>query len=209
MFAGGLATLAVTLAGIWTFSIWQAPSPTLSSSSQLSPTPPMKESAPPVSAQDTHALTATKAAGLSEAQATAAGGLGETKAPAVDSVPVAGNLGKVTTLRADLEEVRLKVAIAQEVEKLHPKPAPAPQLPLSLPLPEASKPTAMKQKESSPVVVSVQGVDGNATATVRSGAGTLETIRPGDRFNGGIVSAVSRSGVFVRRGSSTTTLAFE
>ncbi len=36
------------------------------------------------------------------------------------------NLEKMTSLRADLEEVRLKVAIAQEKEKLLPKqPAPA------------------------------------------------------------------------------------
>lgn len=208
MFAGGLVTLAVIIAGIWVFGIWQAPSPLGSSPSQPSPKPPMKEPALSISAQGTQppslpASTSTKAAGPSVTPAPV-----EARSSG-DFAPVAGNLGKVTALRADLEEVRLKVAIAQEVEKLHLKPIPTPQAQLSIPLSEVPRPAPVKHKESSPVVVSVQGVDGNATATIRSGAGVLETVRPGDRFNGGIVSAVSRSGVFVRRGNSTTTLTFE
>lgn len=208
IFVCGLVALAVIIAGVWVFGIWQAPFPPGSSSSQPSPKPPMKEPAPSASGQG------TQPPALSASSSTTAASSSVTPAPVEarssgDLAPVAGNLGKVTALRADLEEVRLKVAIAQEVEKLHPKPTPTPQPQLSLPLSEAPKPTAVKQKESSPVVVSVQGVDGNATATVRSGSGALETVRPGGRFNGGIVSAVSRSGVSVRRGSSTTTLAFE
>jgi type IV pilus biogenesis protein PilP len=208
MFAGGLVVLALISAGILAYSIWQTPSTPVSSSNQPSPKPPINEPALSESAQGTQPASlsvssSTKAASPSEAPAPAEAKSSE------NLIPVAGNLGKVTALRADLEEIRLKVAIAQEAEKLHPKPTPTPQPQLSIPLSEVPRPAPVKHKESSPVVVSVQGVDGNATATIRSGSGVLETVRPGDRYNGGVVSAVNRSGVSVRRGSSTTTLIFE
>ena len=123
------------------------------------------------------------------------------------SVPQSGNLGRMTELRADLEEVKVKVAIEQEKEKLNSKkttPAPQPQVIL----PEPPKPV-VKPKEASPVVISIQGMDGHASATIRSSTGSLVTVRPGDKFGGGVIAAVNRTGVWVRRGNSSTTLAFE
>ncbi|QAZ66119.1 type IV pilus biogenesis protein PilP [Solidesulfovibrio carbinolicus] len=114
----------------------------------------------------------------------------------------------MTSLRGDLEEIKLQVAIAQEKEKLLPKqvaPAPQPQMLL----PELPKPVAAKPNEAAPVVVSIQGVDGHASATIRSSAGSLVTVRPGDKFGGGVIASVSRNGVLVRRGNTSTALAFE
>ncbi|OLN30035.1 hypothetical protein DVDV_0830 [Desulfovibrio sp. DV] len=113
----------------------------------------------------------------------------------------------MTELRADLEEMKVMVAIEQEKEKLTSKkitPAPQPQVIL----PEPPKPV-VKPKEASPVVISIQGVDGHASATIRSSSGSLVTVRPGDKFGGGVITAVNRTGVLVRRGNSSTTLAFE
>jgi len=129
------------------------------------------------------------------------------KEAGVIPVPQSGNLGRMTELRADLEEMKVMVAIEQEKEKLNSKkttPAPQPQVVL----PEPPK-SVVKPKEASPVVVSIQGMDGHASATIRSSTGSLVTVRPGDKFGGGVIAAVNRTGVLVRRGNSSTTLAFE
>lgn len=133
---------------------------------------------------------------------------GEAVSKADPPVPVAGNLGVITTLRAQLEEMRIQAAIAQEREKLQPKAAPVQSQAIALPeLPRST--LAPKAKEASPVVVSIQGVDGRSTATIRLGSGQLVSLKPGDRFAGGVVSAIDRRGVSIRRGHTSTVLAFE
>ncbi|WP_157137646.1 type IV pilus biogenesis protein PilP [Solidesulfovibrio carbinoliphilus] len=119
----------------------------------------------------------------------------------------------MTELRATLDEVKLRVAIEQEREKLAPKlpvavpQAKTPQTPIMLP-PEPPKAPATPKKET-PVVVSMQGMDGRTSATIRGSSGRLQTVRPGDPFEGGVVNTITREGVLVRRGNTSTTLTFE
>lgn len=122
------------------------------------------------------------------------------------SGPVAGNLGVITGLRAQLEEVRLRAAIAQEAEKIQPKAPPQVQAQPVVAIPEASKPQAAGKPK--PVILSIQGMDGRPTATVRHGSEVV-SLRAGDRFNGGVVASIDRTGVSIRRGHSTTSLPFE
>lgn len=123
-------------------------------------------------------------------------------------VPVAGNLGVITALRAQLEEVRIQAAIAQEREKVQSKATPAQPQAIVLHEPPKTVP-APKPREASPVVLSIQGVDGHSSATVRLGSGQLMSLRTGDRFDGGVVSAIDRKGISIRRGHTSTILSFE
>lgn len=198
------ATVVLVFVGILIIRSWQEP--------QLPP----PASAPKTSAKIQTKEVASRADAL---PASAPKGSKEGEAPGIEmqpvavkeagaiSVPQSGNLGRMTELRADLEEMKVIVAIEQEKEKLNSKkntPAPQPQVIL----PEPPK-TVVKPREASPVVISIQGVDGHASATIRSSSGSLVTVRPGDKFGGGVITAVNRTGVLVRRGNSSTTLAFE
>lgn len=192
-------TLILVFVGVWAIRSWQEPQiPTAPKTPAKIQT---KDVASRASALPTSAPKEGEASGIEAQPFTVK------EAGAIASVPQSGNLGRMTELRADLEEIKVQVAIEQEKEKLNPKkttPAPQPQVIL----PEPPKPTA-KPKEASPVVVSIQGVDGHASATIRSITGSLVTVRPGDKFGGGVIAAVNRTGVWVRRGNSSTTLAFE
>jgi type IV pilus biogenesis protein PilP len=203
----GTATLVLVLAGGWAIWGWQEtklpPPPKLPPKSQTKDVASVSAPAPARSTGPSLSASAPKEAQAEESEIPPFT-VAATKA---DSLPKSGNLEKMTSLRADLEEVRLKVAIAQEKEKLLPK-QPAPASRPQVMLPEPPKPLAAKPREASPVVVSIQGVDGHASATIRS-AGNLVTVRPGDRFGGGVITAVNRTGVWVRRGNSSTALAFE
>lgn len=203
---GGLAVLSLLFMGHLALSTWFAPPPppvpVASKSYKASSRPP--------------AAQATQAKGAADTRESGAKSEGQPSAPpppgaAVPGVPVAGNLAVITTLRAQLEELRIQAAIAQEREKMLPKPvAVSAAQPKTLDLPEISTPQLdLKSRRTSPVVVSIQGVDGQSTATVRLQSGELVSVRPGDRFNGGVVGSVSRSGVTIRRGSASTILAFE
>lgn len=202
---GGLAVLSLLFMGHMALSKWLAPPP---------PPVPVASKAPKASRPP--AAQATQAKGAAESRESGAESEGQLSAPpatgaAVPGVPVAGNLAVITTLRAQLEELRIQAAIAQEREKMLPKPVVVSAAqPKTLDLPEIPTPQLdLKSRRTSPVVVSVQGVDGQSTATVRLQSGELVSVRPGDRFNGGVVGSVSRSGVTIRRGGASTTLAFE
>lgn len=201
----GLAVLSLLFMGHMALSKWLAPPP---------PPVPVASKAPKASRPPAAQATQTKNA--AEPQEPGAKSEGQPSAPSVPGVvvpgvPVAGNLAVITTLRAQLEEVRIQAAIAQEREKMLPKPvAVSAAQPKTLGLPEISTPRLeQKPSRTSPVVVSVQGVDGQSTATVRLQSGELVSVRPGDRFNDGVVGSVNRSGVTIRRGGASTTLAFE
>lgn len=135
-----------------------------------------------------------------------------TEAEIADSVPQAGNLAQLTSLRADLEVVKLQAQIAKEREKLLPKQPSLPAVKPQIAMPESLKSTSEAKPpalQSSPVVVSVQGVDGHASATIRTRHGGLVTVRVGQRFADGVIASVTRSGVQVRSGRNISTIAFE
>jgi type IV pilus biogenesis protein PilP len=203
----GLAVLSLLFMGHMALSKWLAPPP---------PPVPVASKAP--NASRPPAAQATQAKGAAETQEPGAKSENQPSAPpalapgaAVPGVPMAGNLAVITTLRAQLEELRIQAAIAQEREKMLPKPvAVSAAQPKTLGLPEIPTPQLeQKSRRTSPVVVSVQGVDGQSTATVRLQSGELVSVRAGDRFHGGVVGSVSRSGVTIRRGGASATLAFE
>jgi hypothetical protein len=76
-------------------------------------------------------------------------------------------------------------------------------------LPEPPKPWPQNRERLPRLLSPSRAWDGHASATIRS-AGNLVTVRPGDRFGGGVITAVNRTGrVWVRRGNSSTALAFE
>lgn len=203
----GTATLGLVLVGVWVLWGWQeVPSP-----AKLPPKPQTKEVASVSTPAPMRSTAPSPSASVpKEAQTKESEIPPFTVAAAIaDSVPKSGNLEQMTSLRAELDEVRLQVAIAQEKEKLLPKhPSPVPQQ--TAILPELPKPVAATQpRQPSPVVVSIQSADGRTSATIKSSAGNLMTVRPGDKFGGGVITAINRTGVLVRRGNASTALAFE
>lgn len=122
----------------------------------------------------------------------------------------AGNLGRITELRAMEEELELETKIAklrkekEEASRVTAVPA------LSLPplTPPASPAPGVPRRESSLVVLSVQGVDGKLSATVRTGSGQV-IVRPGSRLGNAMVTGISRQAVTIRRGGKTSALPFE
>ncbi|WP_027191466.1 type IV pilus biogenesis protein PilP [Fundidesulfovibrio putealis] len=199
---GVFAAVSLIYMGSLAVSQWMSPPPPpIPQSSKAPKTPTVKpgKDIPTPSSQETQ---------VRHPETSTANAQGETVPKAEPHIPVAGNLGVITTLRAQLEEMRIQAAIAQEREKIQPKAAPV--QPQAIALPELPKSTLVpKAKDASPVVVSIQGVDGRSTATVRLGSGQLVSLRPGDRFSGGVVSAIDRRGVSIRRGHTSTILAFE
>ncbi|WP_197084294.1 type IV pilus biogenesis protein PilP [Desulfovibrio sp. TomC] len=205
----GMATLGLVLVGVWVLWGWQEvdlPSPAkLPPKSQTKEVASVSAPAPVRSTAPSPLTPASKETQAKESEIPPF-----TVAAAIaDSVPKSGNLEQMTSLRAELDEVRLQVAIAQEKEKLLPKqPSPVPHQ--TAILSELPKPVAAAQpRQASPLVVSIQGADGYTSATIRSSAGTLMTVRPGDKFGGGVITAINRTGVLVRRGNASTALAFE
>lgn len=147
-------------------------------------------------------------------------------APASGSsaVPVsltAGNLGRLTDLKGELEELRIEVQLeelrAKKKSLLNPAPVAAPPVrvpELTLPAMTPPKSPPASSLELPPVrragtaVVSVRGVDGDVSALIRTGSGTV-TVRKGSRFGGGVVTSVSRQAVVVSRNGKTAVLPFE
>lgn len=136
-------------------------------------------------------------------------------------VPSAETLGDLTALRGEVEKLKLEVQkeelLAKKKSIREPAPVQAAPLvppPLSLPelVPPAQAPTMpavlARKRSSGPVVISVQGVDGDVSALVRTGSRTV-TLHRGDRFGGGVVTDITRKAVVIRRGAETAVLPFE
>jgi len=197
------ASLTLVLCGVWVVQGWlEAQRPPAPTTAAKSPSPKKQAAPAATAAQSTSSAPSAKPLPVAQP---VTGGIEAT-------VPQSGKLERMTELRANLEEVKLQVAIEQEKEKLVPKQpvaakSPVPPVALLHEPPKAD--VKEKPKSASPVVLSVQGVDGHASATVRSAAGELVTVRPGDKLGGGIVASVGRDGVRVKRGNSTTTITFE
>jgi type IV pilus biogenesis protein PilP len=201
--AGGLYLLENRTAALSSFFVEQKPSS-------------LKEETP---------LRETPKSAASPATGTGATGTGDTPAapPAASSPPVPREIrtgtfsfGDFVELRGKIEEARLDVQLFELRRKMEkpppvvaPQPAPArpdfvlPALPSLAPAPKPMPKPAMPE-----AVVGVQGVDGDLSAVIRTSAGRHVTVKPGDRFGGGVVSAVSRSGVVVRRGNTSSTITF-
>lgn len=144
---------------------------------------------------------------------------GETRIPSVEDSSNGENLAKITGLRGQLQVLQLETSIAeQEAKKLKlgaaptesrrdvPIMAPPPaQMPV-LSLPSLTPPISTERRQVR--VVSVQGLDGKLSATIRTAAGALLTVHEGSRFGGGIAS-VSRTGVSIRKSGTTEHLSFE
>ncbi|WP_092152989.1 type IV pilus biogenesis protein PilP [Desulfovibrio legallii] len=126
---------------------------------------------------------------------------------------VAGRLGRITELQAQEQELRLEASIAK-LRKEKEEALRAPAVPLSLPAltpPAASSPApaAVERRSGGGLrVVSVQGVGGQLSATVRTGSGQV-VVRPGSRLGDAVVTSISRHGVTVRRGGKISSLPFE
>lgn len=130
-----------------------------------------------------------------------------------------GKVGDLSDLHLQIEEYKLLVQIEELKAKLRdlkqPK-MPAPAAPLSLPIAALTPPSGavsppvaqVASKRVDPAVLSVQGVDGELTATIRSG-GKQITVRKGQKFGNGVISEISRTAVTVRNGKQTVTLPFE
>jgi len=184
---GGLLTVLLIVVGLCAWSIRETPPPPSTSK----PTIPTKAHAAP------NPTTAKQP---------------ESVMPSEKVTPVAGNLGDLTALRAELDRTKLEVAIIQEKEKLSPKQPPAAlkSIPASAPEPVKPAPKLPQAQTSNtpPIVLSIQAVDGRATAIIRI-HGQLQTVRIGDQVGSGIVSKVNREGVFIRTGKQTMLLGIE
>ena len=129
----------------------------------------------------------------------------------------AGNLGKISELRNTLEEETLEVQIEEkrarkrELTRSGSVPAPTLSLPsLTPPAAPSPAPAAGPRPTGSGGlrVISVQGVGGKLSATVRTGSGQT-VVRKGSRLGDSVVTEISRQGVTIRRGGKTSTLPFE
>ena len=136
----------------------------------------------------------------------------------------AGNLGKISELRNTLEEETLEVQIeekrARKRELTRSGSVPAPTLSLPSLTPPAAPSPAPAAPSPAPAagprpagssglrVISVQGVGGKLSATIRTGSGQT-VVHKGSRLGDSVVTEISRQGVTIRRGGKTSALPFE
>lgn len=131
----------------------------------------------------------------------------------IEATPiVAGNLGRITELRALEEELTLEAKIAK-LQKEKEEASRSPSVPtLSLPSltpPASPAPSpAAPRRTSSLLVISVQGVAGRLSATVRTGLEQV-VVRKGSRLGDAVVTDISRKAVTIRRGDKISALPFE
>ena len=121
-------------------------------------------------------------------------------------LPVAGNLEELTRLQAEIEEGLLRKKLAElpgknamlltgtashDARQEAPKPEPV-----------------MPVFEPKPTVVSVQGVDGQLSVTLRD-RGALATFRTGERCSAGKITRITRDAVVLQGRNGTERLFFE
>lgn len=121
-------------------------------------------------------------------------------------------LGDLARMRGQKHLLEQQVKIAELEQKL--KEARNPVIPVVAPAPEIvlpplEPPAEKKPKPSSgPVVLSVQGVAGKLSATIRTSGGEVVTVEHGRRFGGGVL-CVTRDSVLIRTGASTRAVPFK
>ncbi|GAB1253031.1 hypothetical protein [Desulfovibrio falkowii] len=191
---------AITLLLIFSFLLWTQQTP-----------PPL----PPISSTAKPKLPPQKSEGP-ESDAPPQGQHQASTNPAV--IVEAGNLGKITALKSQVEELKLELQIAELTAKKDgatrsqriTEPLPSLSLPAFTPpspSPQASVPTS-NSRRANLAVLSVQGVGDNLSATVRTGSGQT-VVRIGSRLGDSVVTAISRQAVLVKRGNQINTLPFE
>ncbi len=122
-------------------------------------------------------------------------------------------LGDLARMRGQkhLLEQQVKIAeLEQKLKEARSAVAPAPGIVLPPLEPPVGKTQETKPlvKPSGPVVLSVQGVAGRLSATIRTSSGEVVTVEHGRRFGGGVLS-VTRDSVLIRTGSSTRVVPFK
>ena len=121
-------------------------------------------------------------------------------------------LGDLARMRGQKHLLEQQVKIAELEQKL--KEARNPVIPVVAPAPEIvlpplEPPAEKKPKPSSgPVVLSVQGVAGKLSATIRTSTGEVVTVEHGRRVGGGVL-CVTRDSVLIRTGASTRAVPFK
>ena len=117
----------------------------------------------------------------------------------------AGNIQARTEFLAQLDAVKLKVSIAEELAKLAKLNAPAQPV---IPAPAATDGVSSGLNLPAPKVLAVVGIDGHLVAKVATSSG-VRTMKPGDSFGLGRVERITFEGVHVRDGDRRQFLAVE
>lgn len=139
-----------------------------------------------------------------------------------DQPVTAGNVKTESELQARLRILKLQSQIDELEAKSAAKVKEAKQGSSIPALPDLSALTPPAQRVSNPpqflstpkrsnsvAVVSVQGIGDSISASIRTTAGAIVTVRPGSKFGGGIVDSISRQAVTIRTGKQVTALPFE
>lgn len=121
-------------------------------------------------------------------------------------LPVAGNLEELTRLQAEIEEglLRKKLAELPGKDALPPMGGASHNAKQE----QAVSEPVMPVFEPKPTVVSVQGVDGQLSVTLRD-RGALATFRTGERCSAGKISRITRDAVVLQGRNGTERLFFE
>lgn len=130
----------------------------------------------------------------------------QTNQPALPQLPVAGNLEELTRLQAEIEEglLRKKLAELPGKDALPPMGGANHNARQE----QAVSEPVMPVFEPKPTVVSVQGVDGQLSVTLRD-RGALATFRTGERCSAGKITRITRDAVVLQGGNGTERLLFE
>ena len=123
---------------------------------------------------------------------------------------------RILKLQSQIDELEAKSAAAKVKEAKQGNASSIPALPdlsaLTPPAQRVSNPPqflSTPKRSNSVAVVSVQGIGDSISASIRTNAGAIVTVRPGSKFGGGIVDSISRQAVTIRTGKQITALPFE
>lgn len=128
---------------------------------------------------------------------------------ALPQLPVAGNLEELTKLQAQIEEglLRKKLAELPRKDVSPPVTAGTANQDAKNEQPKAAEPV-LPVFEPKPTVVSVQGVEGEMTVTLRD-RGALATFQIGERCSAGTITRITRDAVILQGGNGAEPLFFE
>lgn len=136
----------------------------------------------------------------------------ETKNPVRQIYNSGSTLGDLSRYRGQRMLLEQQVRIAELEQRLKDLAAPKrPEIVLPDLLPPKTAPApaaAPAPKPKRPVVVSVQGVGGLLSASIRTSEGRIVTVKNGASFAGGTL-LVTRKGVSVRRNGKLSAIPFE
>ena len=137
-------------------------------------------------------------------------------APIAQDLNSPSTLGELTRKRGHEQLLKQEVRIRELEKRLQDLSQPSKQ---ELVLPSLTPPPAAPKSSSTPgsaasapsrrlAVVSVQGIEGRLSATLRMADGHMVTINNGSLFNGGRLH-VTRKGVTIHKSGKSSTIPFE